>query len=92
MTTHDIDIELPPLPNYAVKREWGFTDDQMRAYARAAIEADRKRRGRPVNTLSDAEIREVFLANGFTIKDGHDDLKPYVYDAARAALTLQEES
>lgn len=42
----------------------------------------------PVKVPSDAEIREVFLANGFVIKDGHDDLKPYVYDAARALLAL----
>lgn len=36
---------------------------------------------------SDAEIREVFLANGFTIRPGHGDLKPYVYQAARALIT-----
>jgi hypothetical protein len=26
-------------------------------------------------------IRRVFLANGFTVKEGQDDLKPYVYAA-----------
>lgn len=31
-----------------------------------------------------ARIREIMLANGFTIKDGCDDLKPYVYQAAQA--------
>jgi hypothetical protein len=31
-------------------------------------------------------IRETFLANGFTIKEGCTDLKPYVYDAAFALL------
>jgi hypothetical protein len=36
--------------------------------------------------MNDADIREVFLANGFTIKPGCDDLKPYVYAAARALL------
>lgn len=35
---------------------------------------------------SNAEIRDVMLANGFTIKDGCDDLKPYVYQAARELL------
>ena len=40
----------------------------------------------PVKVPSDAEIREVFLANGFTIKPGHDDLKPYVYQSARALI------
>lgn len=28
------------------------------------------------------QIREIFLRNGFTIKDGQTDLKPYVYEAA----------
>lgn len=32
------------------------------------------------------QIREILLANGFTIKDGESDLKPYVYAAARALL------
>jgi hypothetical protein len=31
-------------------------------------------------------IREIFLANGFTIKEGQTDLKPYVYEAAYALL------
>lgn len=39
--------------------------------------------------LTDDQIRDVFLANGFTIKDGQPDLKPYVYAAARALLALQ---
>lgn len=37
-------------------------------------------------TLTDEQIREIFLANGFTIKEGNSDLKPYVYAAARAVL------
>ena len=37
-------------------------------------------------TMSDEQIKAVFLANGFTIKPGCDDLKPYVYKAARALL------
>jgi len=38
------------------------------------------------NTVSDEQIKAVFLANGFTIKEGLTDLKPYVYQAARALL------
>ena len=34
--------------------------------------------------LTNERIRELMLANGFTIKEGLDDLKPYVYEAARA--------
>ena len=37
-------------------------------------------------TVSDEQIKSVFLANGFTIKEGMTDLKPYVYQAARALL------
>jgi len=39
--------------------------------------------------VTDEQIREVFMANGFTIKPGNDDLKPYVYKAARALLALR---
>lgn len=38
---------------------------------------------RPV-LLSNEEIRNVFLSNGFTIKHGNNNLKPYVFNAARA--------
>jgi hypothetical protein len=36
--------------------------------------------------MTDDDIREVFLANGFAIKEGQTDLKPYVYAAARALI------
>jgi len=36
--------------------------------------------------MTDGEIKDVFLANGFSIKPGCDDLQPYVYAAARALL------
>lgn len=38
------------------------------------------------NTVSQDRIREIFMAHGFTIKEGQTDLKQYVYDAARALL------
>lgn len=38
--------------------------------------------------LTKAQIREVFMAHGFTIKEGQTDLKQYVYDTAYALLTL----
>ena len=40
--------------------------------------------GQSVPKLTDAEIRSIFLANGFTVKEGQTDLKPYVFEAARA--------
>jgi hypothetical protein len=36
-------------------------------------------------------IRQIFLAAGFTIKDGQTDLKDYVYDAAYALLDEAKE-
>ena len=38
--------------------------------------------------ISNDDIRREFIAAGFTIKDGCDDLKPYVYEAARRVLAL----
>ena len=35
------------------------------------------------------QIRDIFMAHGFTIKEGQTDLKPYVYDAARALLASE---
>jgi hypothetical protein len=36
--------------------------------------------------MTNEQIRDIFMAHGFTIKEGQTDLKPYVYDAARALL------
>lgn len=41
--------------------------------------------------LSKNEIRGIFMRNGFTIKEGCDDLKDYVYAAAYDLLKAQEE-
>jgi hypothetical protein len=35
------------------------------------------------------QIRDIFMAHGFAIKEGQTDLKPYVYDAARALLASE---
>lgn len=40
----------------------------------------------PQPSLTDAQIREIFLQQGFTIKEGLTDLKPYCYHAAYALL------
>ena len=40
--------------------------------------------------MTNDEIKSIFLAHGFTIKPGCDDLKPYVYEAARALLARVE--
>lgn len=64
MTTHD--IELPPLPQgeYRLSPDSRapalYDEEAMEAYARAAIEADRKRRGEPVKVPSDKDILTVW--------------------------------
>jgi hypothetical protein len=52
--------------------------ERRRAEIRAQLEA---------RVPDDNTIRSVFMAHGFTIKDGQTDLKPYVFEAARALLS-----
>ena len=40
----------------------------------------------PAPVVDRARIREIFMAHGFTVKEGQTDLKQYVYDAADALL------
>ena len=42
--------------------------------------------GEPRNAIDRDRIREIFMAYGFTVKEGQTDLKQYVYDAADALL------
>lgn len=56
--------------------------DQARGDTAAPEQAEQPH---PVNR---SVIRDVFLRNGFTIKEGHSDLKPYVYAAAEELLAL----
>jgi hypothetical protein len=48
-----------------------------------------------MSMLTRDQIRAIFMAHGFTVKEGQTDLKPYVYEAAesllRAALEAREE-
>jgi hypothetical protein len=43
-----------------------------------------------MTTLTKDQIREIFMAHGFTIKEGQTDLKQYVYDAALALLSASK--
>ena len=53
-------------------------------YAKRAWEAAQSAEKEKRKSLTDKEITEIMLANGFTIKDGCDNLKPYVFQAVRA--------
>jgi hypothetical protein len=70
---------------------WGFCSKQ--AYEQAAGRGEEVAKlytapqPKPA-PLSRDQIREVFMAHGFTIKEGQPDLKQYVYDAAYALLGL----
>lgn len=44
------------------------------------------------STVTRETIRAVFLRNGFTVKEGQTDLKPYVYAAAEELLSIARAS
>lgn len=89
MNTHDIDIELPPLPPLYIAPSVEPVDypqvaQALMDYAREAIEADRKRRGEPV-----AWIRK----NGFRFIaeiEPQDDSEVPLYTAPQPAETGRE--
>ena len=56
--------------------------DTEAAHQQATPHAD----SQPAPVLDRARIREIFMAHGFTVKEGQTDLKQYVYDAADALL------
>ena len=51
-------------------------------------EEQRAMKPAPVSEVERETIRAVFLRNGFTIKEGQTDLKPYVYAAAEELLSI----
>ena len=59
------------------------------AAARRVFDAGYRLNSSPVSAGDDREtIRAVFLRNGFTIKEGQADLKPYVYAAADELMSI----
>ena len=72
MNTHDIELPTLPAPGEAMSR-WAYDETEMQAYARAAVAADRKRRGEPVAVIrfernkpdSENEMPKVILCNRF---------------------------
>jgi len=72
------DLELESIKRYAE----AYALQAVEALTQALATTERK------GPLSKDQIREVFLAHGFTVKDGQTDLKPYVYDAAYALIAL----
>ena len=71
---------------YAVDYGSNGVRDFYRSIARAALSATQP--AQAAQPVSRDVIRDVFLRNGFTIKDGCSDLKPYVYAAANALLEV----
>lgn len=67
---------------HSLQADFAQLKEQMAAIGAGGVESLRKRAA----IVSDAQIKAVFLANGFKIKEGMTDLKPYVYQAARALL------
>ena len=83
-TTWEADGCADPLPHPTFPSMWKWTHCTPFYTAPQPAQATQAE-------VTDSMIREAFLANGFTIKDGHSDLKPYVYAAARAILALRTE-
>ena len=107
-----------PTGEFHQQIDWKFGQEDLIAFAKAIIEAEREssdepmawltddghifrsrelasigvkngpyplyRHPPPARKLTDEEITEIMLDNGFKIKDGCDGLKPYVYQAVRA--------
>lgn len=71
-------------------------DSRPRAIGReeqqAMRAAQRTMRQAPGSEVERETIRAVFLRNGFTIKEGQTDLKPYVYAAAEELLSIARAS
>ncbi len=58
------------------EKKSGFVTKQVALYAAPVTKKH----------ISRSEIKQILLDHGFTIKEGLDDLKPYVYDAVEAVL------
>ena len=84
---HQRDTGYPPLPECDATTV-GLGAVWNRHSMRAYVDADRKARAQAdsQSVLDRARIREIFMAHGFTVKEGQTDLKQYVYDAADALL------
>lgn len=68
MNTHD--IELPPLPKASKMYDIpGYDEEELKDYARAAIEADRNRRGEPVGYIMPTALKQL-RAGGNAIVGG----------------------
>ena len=81
-TTWEADGCADPLPHPTFPAMWKWTHCAPFYTTQQPAQATQAE-------VTDEQIKEAFLANGFTIKDGHSDLKPYVYVAARAILALR---
>jgi hypothetical protein len=68
------DRRVKAMEGIIIRRMWTLKREATPAAAPAVPE------------VSNDHIRAVFMSNGFTIKEGCTDLKPYVYAAARALL------
>lgn len=84
--------ETEPCPN-GCGPLWPVTWEQEARNCWKALEEMHERLHPAPTTQADSQpaldrdrIREIFMAHGFTVKEGQTDLKQYVYDAADALL------
>lgn len=60
--------------------------DLLIAKLQDEVEFHRRQTAHVLTIPSKLKIREIFINSGFTIKEGQEDLKPYVYEAAYTLL------
>lgn len=66
--------------------EGGNPETALQMAAVIALRDSAQADSQPAPVLDRDRIREIFMAHGFTVKEGQTDLKQYVYDAADALL------
>lgn len=69
------------------KQQLAAMGEHMRVAGKIVDSGACKKTGEQCTPSRDT-IRDVFMRNGFVIKDGHCDLKPYVYDAANELIAI----
>lgn len=79
-TAHFSDEEGELTNDLRTLRDWAYAQTAAFQPSPTAQAAE------SVPALDRDRIREIFMAHGFTIKEGQTDLKQYVYDAADALI------
>lgn len=70
----------------------GVNHSWLYPYINIAADGAKTPKPKQQQKLTREQIREVFMSNGFTIKEGQSDLKEYVYKAAESLLQIASQA